>query len=277
MTKEDISANSDGCKYRNDVDLLKRATNPLVIIVDYVTDNTTVLDIGCACGDLGIALKKYKNSEMYGLEYNQKSVEIALTTGAYQKVHQFDLEKLSEEDFPEYKNKFDYIICADILEHLRNPMKVLEILKQYLKKEGQIIVSIPNVAHMSIKSNLLLNDFTYTSVGLLDATHIHLFTYKSIASELSSIGLAVDECLFTLQSLTAWQPANPYPYLPNVVKYFILLDWHSYVCQYIAKISASPLSEEELLKNNLAKLDINESNAPEYIREYRDAVLACFE
>ena len=151
-----------------------------------MASNPVVLDVGCACGDLGVALKEHRNATMFGLEYNQGSIDIALETEAYEEIHQFNLDDITENSFPQYKGKFDYVVCGDVLEHLRNPMYSLNILKSYLKEDGRIIASIPNVAHMSIKSNLLVNDFTYTPLGLLDETHIHLFTHKSIALGLSS-------------------------------------------------------------------------------------------
>ena len=179
--------NSLGTKYHQKIDI--NGLGPLSIALRHINENTIVLDVGCACGDMGVALKKYKNAQIYGLEFNQESVKLAQETKAYEEVHQFNLDTLSENDFSQYKEKFDYIICGDVLEHLRYPRETLRILKTYLKENGYLIASIPNIAHMSIKANLLVNDFTYTPLGLLDETHIHLFTYKSIAEMLSNLGL----------------------------------------------------------------------------------------
>lgn len=262
--------------YKNDVNL-EHKSNPLVMTVDYILEKSVVLDVGCACGDLGVALKEHKNASMFGFEYNQGSIDVALETGAYQEIHQINLDELTEDDYKEYKDKFDYIVCGDVLEHLRYPMQTLNILKSYLKEGGFIIASIPNVAHMSIKSNLLVNDFTYTPVGLLDETHIHLFTYKSIAQGLSDINLQIEECKFTLQNKEAWQPNNPYGELPLEVKEFIFNDWHSYVCQYVMKISKSTKNVDDLIKHNLDKIIIDEQKAPEYIKNYRNECLKeCF-
>ena len=259
--------------YKSNVNM-NSVGDPRVMTIEYMKDTPVVLDVGCACGDLGVALKEHRSATMHGLEYNQGSIDIALETGAYEEIHQFNLDEITEESFSQYKGKFDYIVCGDVLEHLRNPMYSLNILKSYLKEDGRIIASIPNVAHMSIKSNLLVNDFTYTPLGLLDETHIHLFTHKSIALGLSSIGLKVDGCKFTLQKKVAWQPNDPYPQLSDDMKDYLFKDWHSYVCQYVMSISPSEQNSEDLFNHNIKKLNIDETNAPENIKNYRAQILA---
>ena len=262
--------NSIGTKYHQEIDI--NGSGPLSIALRHINENTIILDVGCACGDMGIALKKYKNAQIYGLEYNQESVKLAQETNAYEEVHQFNLDTLSENDFSQYKEKFDYIICGDVLEHLRFPQDTLKILKTYLKENGSIIASIPNIAHMSIKANLLVNDFTYTPLGLLDETHIHLFTYKSIAEMLSNLGLKIENCEWTLQSKQAWQPNNPYPYLSKNIQQFLFNDWHSFVCQYVVILNQTQ-DETNLLQHNIQKLNINEEKAPENIKTYRTQLL----
>ncbi len=159
------------------------------------------------------------------------------------------------------------------MEHLHNPTETFKILKTYVKDDGFIIASIPNVAHMSIKANLLVNDFTYTPLGLLDETHIHLFTYKTIAESLNEAGLKIDECQFTTKHKNGSQPNDPYGVLSDDIKYFLFSDWHSYVWQYVIKISVSK-KEEDLLRHNLMKLNINERNAPNAIRKYYNQLLS---
>ena len=163
--------------------------------------------------------------------------------------------------------------CADVLEHLRDPMRTLSILKTYLKPMGHIIASIPNVAHMSIKANLLVNDFTYTPIGLLDCTHIHLFTHKSIASGLAQVGLSVDQCKFTMQYKNACQPNDPYSELTRGIKRQLFKDWHSYVCQYVLMASPSSACQQEVELQNQKKLALNAKTAPQLISLYRSRLL----
>ena len=259
--------------YKSTIDMNNK-TSPRVMAIDYMSlDSPCVLDVGCACGDLGVALKSVKQANVYGFEYNPESIKIAQETKAYEEIHQLNLDNLTEADFPQHQGKFDYVVCGDILEHLRYPAETLKILKSYLKNDGYLIASIPNVAHASIKSNLLVDDFTYTPLGLLDETHIHLFTYKSIAEMFSKIGLKIEECNWTFHNKKAWQPNDPYPILSEDIKKFLFDDWHSFVCQYVVKLYPSRDKAEDLLSYNLQKLSINEQNSPENIKKYRAQVL----
>ena len=76
-------------------------------------------------------------------------------------------------------NQYDYVVCADVLEHLRNPGKVLGDCLGLLKKGGSLIASVPNIAHNAVLISLLSGYFDYRNLGLLDNTHIHFFTRLS--------------------------------------------------------------------------------------------------
>ena len=272
MVIETSAQDCDGDKYKRELDL-GMENNSLSLMFNHITENSVVLDVGCACGDLGVALKNIKYAEVYGLDYNQDSVEMAKKTGAYKEVLRVDLDQINGESFPQYRSKFDFIVCGDILEHLRNPKFVLNVLKLCLKQGGSIIASIPNIAHMSIKANLLLNNFDYTPTGLLDKTHIHFFTYKSIAELLSSAGLTVDACDFTMFDKIGTQQNDPYPFLPNEIQKFLFKDYHSYVLQYVIKMSISSNDNTALLEHNLSQVNLNEWTAPLYILNYRNQIL----
>ena len=260
--------------YQHSVDMTNDNSASSLVSRSVEGHRPRILDVGCACGDLGVAIKANTGAELYGLELNAESVALARKTKAYRRVVRTNLDDLTAESFPAFAGKFDYVLCADVLEHLRDPMRTLSILKTYLKPKGHVIASIPNVAHMSIKANLLVNDFTYTPVGLLDCTHIHLFTHKSIAAGLSQIGLAIDQCKFTMHHKTAWQPNDPYPELPRAIKRFLFKDWHSYVCQYVVRLSQSTKGCSELEAANRRKLALNARTAPQFIAQYRARLMS---
>ena len=71
-------------------------------------------------------------------------------------------------------------LFGDVLEHLRNPSKVIHNCRHILKKKGKIISSIPNLMHFTVLHELINGNFHYTDTGLLDKTHIHFFTYNEI-------------------------------------------------------------------------------------------------
>jgi len=84
------------------------------------------------------------------------------------------------------------IVFADVLEHLRQPEEILSRCKQLLLPSGFVIASIPNIAHWSMRWNLLFGRFDYTNLGLLDRTHLRFFTYKSAFDLFEKSGYAVD-------------------------------------------------------------------------------------
>ncbi len=171
-------------KYNFDLDL--DTENSLALILKRIKVNSTILEFGPANGRMTKYLKEEMGCSVYAVELDKVAAK--------------DAAKYSEhiivgniEDYTwlkQYKNiEFDYIVFADVLEHLYNPKKVLEIAKELLHLDGSIIFSIPNIAHNSIIMELLEDNFTYHAIGLLDNTHIRFFTKNSLDQLVSNIGL----------------------------------------------------------------------------------------
>lgn len=172
--------------------------NPRPEIVKFVDENSMapikILEIGCGCGATLAHLKgKYPNASTYGVEIVPKVADIAKFVSD---VICADIEKI---DFPWEENFFDYIIMGDVLEHLHEPSIVLKKLRKHLKKGGHIIVSMPNMKHYSVMLPLLINDqFSYTDAGILDTTHLKMYTYTEIYRLLYSSGYEIEEVLGTM-------------------------------------------------------------------------------
>lgn len=161
----------------------------LIQLIDEAMDaKLHVLDVGCGCGALMGGVKGiYPKAEVYGIELVSKVAEIASRMG---KVVCGNVEKL---ELPWEKEYFDYIIMGDILEHLMKPEKVLMKLGKYLKKGGYIIVSIPNVKHYSVLIPLLRQDiFSYKDAGILDRTHVKLYTGTEIQRLIVQCGYEIE-------------------------------------------------------------------------------------
>lgn len=88
---------------------------------------------------------------------------------------------------------FDLCVAADILEHLVHPETTLSKMKIPLKPNGHLIVSLPNVANVYVRLNLLLGRFPYYRKGILDATHLHFYTLKSMKRLLEQTGWIVEK------------------------------------------------------------------------------------
>ena len=134
-----------------------------------------VLELGCGEGLLGAALKRRQMCEVVGVERDSRSAE-----GASQRldvVIKGDLESALFELSP---SEFDAVVCADVLEHLRDPTRVLRRCREMLSRDGCLICSIPNAQHHSVISGLLDGNLTYEPAGLLDDDHLRLFTRREI-------------------------------------------------------------------------------------------------
>ena len=146
-------------------------------ILQIVEPNTVVLECGPADGIMTRYLKETLGCKVYVLELDQKCY-----VNACRYADGGVCANLEDDDwmssFPE--GSFDYILYADVLEHLQDPQAVLIKMKRFLKPEGRVILSVPNIANGDIIANLLCDQFTYTPLGLLDNTHIHFFARKNL-------------------------------------------------------------------------------------------------
>jgi 2-polyprenyl-3-methyl-5-hydroxy-6-metoxy-1,4-benzoquinol methylase len=143
--------------------------------LDFIPDGSRVLEVGTAAGHVTRALKR-KGCEVTGIELDEVLARMAAP--ACRRIIVGDIETLDLD--AELAETFDVILCGDVLEHLKNPDAALQKLKRRLVPAGQLVVSIPNVAHGSIRLSLLEGRFSYLPEGLLDATHLRFFTHRSL-------------------------------------------------------------------------------------------------
>ncbi len=171
-------------KYNFELDLNVR--NSLSLIIERIKPNSLVLEFGPANGRMTKYLQQELGCSVYAVELDK---EAAKDAGKY--CEEIIIGNIEDYEWLEkYKNiKFDYIVFADVLEHLYNSQKVLEQAKQLLHEQGSILFSIPNIAHNAIIMELLENRFTYHPVGLLDDTHIRFFTKISLDELVEKIGM----------------------------------------------------------------------------------------
>ena len=152
-----------------------------------VPSGSTVLDLGCSTGYMGSELRR-SNCEVYGVDANPLAVEAARSQG-YADVRVFDLNH--GEGVPFGDRQFDVILAADVLEHLLSPEEMLRRLHAILAPGGTLLVSLPNVAHVSVRLALLRGRFDYRDVGIMDRTHLHFYTFSSARSMLEGTGWRV--------------------------------------------------------------------------------------
>lgn len=146
-----------------------------------VSGKHRVLDVGCAAGVLGEYLKQQGcASEVVGIEIDALAAKEAST-----KLDRVLCANLNHTGVTDVlndfgKTSFDYIICADVLEHLIDPWTILADLATFIKPGGRLVVSLPNVQHWSVWAPLILSGrWEYCEAGIMDRTHLRFFTRSS--------------------------------------------------------------------------------------------------
>lgn len=139
-----------------------------------------LLDLGAAGGHLGRAVRD-RCSYLAGVEPD-RSLPASARDG-YDDWRAVDARHAGEWDQP-----FDVVVCADVLEHLANPEALLARIHHWLHPEGILLASIPNVANVSIRADLLFGRFRYTERGILDRSHLSFYTRSSAQRLLSDSG-----------------------------------------------------------------------------------------
>ncbi|HEX8870988.1 MAG TPA: methyltransferase domain-containing protein, partial [Lentzea sp.] len=80
------------------------------------------------------------------------------------------------------------VLCLDVLEHVPDPSAVLTSVGVIADQDAELIVSIPNVAHVDLARQLLAGRWEMTESGLLDRTHLRFFTESSLTELMTTTG-----------------------------------------------------------------------------------------
>lgn len=165
--------------------------SPHTLIPSIIERDKTVLDVGCNTGYMARILKE-KKVITDGVDINREALKIAAKYCRQTFVRDLFKGKL---DLP--KNAYDYIIFADVLEHLPRPDLILIDAKKCLHKKGAIIISLPNIARLEIRLGLMFGKFDYTDDGILGEDHLRFFTKKSGEQFINECGLKVIDIIPT--------------------------------------------------------------------------------
>jgi len=173
--------------YDRDIDAGRR--NSLAVLLDLVPPGSDVLDVGIGGGALGQHLSSACGCRVDGATISP--VEAARAAAFYRRIEVADLNVIGLDTLFGGQ-RYDAIICADVLEHLPRPTAVLDACRGLLAEGGRLLLSIPNVAYSGLVAELLSGEFRYRTEGLLDRTHVRFFTRRSALRLLREQGWQVD-------------------------------------------------------------------------------------
>lgn len=147
-------------------------------------DARRVLELGCANGRLGRRFKEsHPDVSWWGVDCSEQATAIA--AAHLDRVFTVDLDQC---DLAELGNGFDVVVIGDLLEHLRQPERVLEALHDICAPAALIICCLPNMTHLSVLERMIAGDISYDAAGLLDRTHLRLYSPASAFKTLLDAG-----------------------------------------------------------------------------------------
>jgi SAM-dependent methyltransferase len=142
-----------------------------------------VLDVGCADGYLGELLAA-RGYHVTGID----------SPGAARRGFPASIDFVEadlDRGLPSLPGRFDIVLCADVLEHLREPAAMLRQLRDVLSPAGCLLASLPNSGHAYFRWQVLRGRFPQHDRGLFDRTHLHFYTWEGWRDLFASTGFRI--------------------------------------------------------------------------------------
>lgn len=208
--------------------------NPLSVIVNNIRPGSKVFEFGPSKGYMTAYLKQALNCTVYCVEINSEAAKQAeqycdhMIVGDLNEDSWYD--QLSKDDY----GTFDYLIYADVLEHLVNPETVLNnAVEQLLKDSGEVFISVPHIGHTAVILELLEGRFDYRDTGLLDSTHLRFFTRNNVEKLLGATGLVPTKWNMICMHPEQTELKKSYEFVPKAVKNYLENKIDAHVYQFI--------------------------------------------
>ena len=168
--------------------------------------NHDVLDIGCGEGFFAAELAKSGN-RITGIDDR-----LLPANDVFERYFTADLDGgIAGVVDKLHGQRFDRVLLLDVLEHLKSPENILQQAHAALKREGSLIVSLPNIANIFVRIMLLFGRFDYQQRGLLDKTHLRFFTRRSARRLLEENGYRIEqerETVIPVELVLGWSEKN---------------------------------------------------------------------
>ncbi|MGN0328174.1 MAG: class I SAM-dependent methyltransferase [Lachnospira sp.] len=222
-------------KYDTEIDF--GFNNTMTIFIENIQEGSTVLEFGPASGRLTRYLKNEKKCNVYIVEIDEEAGRIAAESAVDYVIGDIQdyewMDKFSSV-------RFDYILFADVLEHLTRAEEVMKKAGEMLADDGKICLSVPNIAHNSVVINLLNNKFDYTKTGIMDNTHVHFYTKDSLDKFVADCGFYVEKRYATYTQVGKNEFSNSYEDVSGELRALLKARRYGEVYQYVYVISQNP-------------------------------------
>jgi 2-polyprenyl-3-methyl-5-hydroxy-6-metoxy-1,4-benzoquinol methylase len=195
--------------------------------------NRRVLEVGAGPGSITRVLHEHQGCTVVGLERDANA--IAKLSRYCERVIQADLndQRWTEAVVP--LGHFDVLVCADVLEHVLDPLQVLKQLAGLMHDDTSIVVSLPHVGHAAIHACLHQSNFEYRDWGLLDRTHLRFFGIENIAQLFQAAELRIVQAEFVTKTPPETEFSKRWESLPLLLRQQLLKSPYSNVYQVVVK------------------------------------------
>jgi len=182
-----------------------------------------ILDVGCGEGYFAEELGEAGN-KVVGVDLLAEPK----CAHALEQYHQADLDAGLGDSVKAALNgrQFDRVLLQDVLEHLRSPEKMLRDCRPLVKPSGMLLVSVPNVANITVRLSLLFGRFNYQQRGILDKTHVRFFTRKTARKLIIENGYEIvreKSTVMPVELALGLSARNPLMRLANLMLYLLTL------------------------------------------------------
>jgi len=168
-----------------------------------------ILDVGCGRGELAQEFVR-RGNRVIGVDIlPREKVSPDLDSYIQENFHIAGLARIKERLGA---RRFDKILLLDVIEHVPDSEGMLRECLSLLRPGGQLIVSVPNIANISVRLMLLFGRFDYVPRGIMDRTHVRFFTRKTITKLFEEEGGSIirrEMTVIPLEVITGLAPRNP--------------------------------------------------------------------
>jgi 2-polyprenyl-3-methyl-5-hydroxy-6-metoxy-1,4-benzoquinol methylase len=220
--------------------VLQDEANPLNRICRLIPDGSKVIDIGAGNGLLARILREvHCSTTIDGIEPDPHAASLAVEY--YRKFYGG-----YAQDFTDIlvRENYDFIILADVIEHICDPLSFLDSICRCLSVRSRIVLSIPNVAFGAVRIALLKGDFDYVDSGLLERTHVRFFTRKTVQQLIEALKVNVDKMYYLQKDILRSEIDLRKRFINPLCIFEVLKDDMAWVYQFLVVLTKDDVKTE---------------------------------
>lgn len=209
-------------------------------IIHMVQERSKVLELGAGPGSISGALKNKRDCTVHACEVVPEFV--AILKEKIDRVIECDLNS-DDWTAPIMGENYDFIVLADVLEHLSDPLKTLKTAAKLLTENSRMVISLPHAHHMTITGTYYTHDFSYQDSGLLDRTHIRFFGLKNMDALFEEAGLVAETVKFVIRIPEETELREQWSRVPGRAKRFLKRNRTGYIYQAVTLLRRAKAGE----------------------------------